>query len=92
MFKQKMVSADVPVIVEVQPLEEYFPWEHLPDRWFILCEYATGRVVEENGEVFDVRGLRLHCGRRTGRPVEFARYADALRLCRVLNGEEAAPC
>ncbi|GCE05097.1 hypothetical protein KDAU_24260 [Dictyobacter aurantiacus] len=35
----------------------------------------------------DKRGISLHYGRRTGRPVTFARHSDALRLCEVLNGQ-----
>ncbi len=34
----------------------------------------------------------LHRGARTDRSVTFSRLSDAERLCRVLNGEEAAQC
>jgi hypothetical protein len=82
----------VPVAVTVGPIEEYFPQEYRPGCWRILCDYPTGEVLEEDGKLFEVRGIRVHCGRRSGQPVEFSRLSDAERLCRVLNGEEAPSC
>jgi hypothetical protein len=92
MLDQLHVSSLAPAVVAAQPVEEYFLWEYVPGRWLIVCDYPTGEMVEEGGEVFEVRSMRLHRGRRTGQPVEFSRLSDAERLCRVLNGDEPPSC
>lgn len=62
----------------------YFPHEYTSGRWMVLYCHSIAQVGSGEKEI-ETLGMSLHCGRRTGEPVEFSRLSDAERLCDVLN-------